>query len=100
MANARHVSHQRLGPELWKKTITDQRRSGLSQAEFCHQQGLSLSTFQRWRARLAETAEDSPVQPSSSALGLELPLAGCFRAPARQHERIRGFSAAHCGGLR
>ena len=63
MANARHVPYQRLGPELWKKTITDQRRSGLSQAEFCHQQGLSLSTFQRWRARLAETAEDSPPSP-------------------------------------
>ena len=50
---------ERLGRDFWKKTIADQRRSGLSQADFCHQEGLSLSTLQRWRSRLTKAEGDS-----------------------------------------
>ena len=67
MVHAQHAPHQRLGSDFWKKTIADQRRSGLSQADFCHQQGLSLSTFQRWRSRLAKAEGDSPSSSPPAA---------------------------------
>ena len=37
----------------WRKLIVAQRDSGLSQKAFCDRRELALSTFVRWKSRLA-----------------------------------------------
>jgi transposase len=39
--------------KLWRRTIRDQQRSGLSVRDFCHRQGLKDWTFRWWRQELA-----------------------------------------------
>jgi hypothetical protein len=43
---------------IWKRRITQQRRSQLSIAEFCGQEGVSFQSFYVWRKRLREVAAD------------------------------------------
>ena len=40
----------------WARIIEQQRASGQTQGVFCHQQGISRSTFQHWKKRLRETS--------------------------------------------
>ena len=51
--------------------------SGLAPKEFCWKEGLSLSSFQRWRSRMgaraaAEFVELTPASTESAASGWEL----------------------------
>lgn len=41
-----------MGESFWRQTIEQQQRSGLSVGEFCADQKLALSTFQKWKQRL------------------------------------------------
>ena len=54
MANLSHL------PELWRK-------SGLTQREFCEQEGISLPTFSYWRAK--ELRGELEPQPSTAEVG-------------------------------
>jgi hypothetical protein len=38
----------------WEELVEQQAASGLSPAEFCRREGLSLASFARWRARCGE----------------------------------------------
>lgn len=40
---------------IWEQRISRQRRSGLSIAEFCHQEGVSPASFYAWRRRVPGT---------------------------------------------
>lgn len=40
----------------WEQLIADQSVSGQSQAEFCRQAGVSLSTFTYWKRKLSDGA--------------------------------------------
>lgn len=59
----------------WTRHVDGWRSSGLSQAAYCSEHGLSLASFGYWRRRLARPAESPPTgllpirvaSPSSSA---------------------------------
>jgi transposase-like protein len=66
------------------------QQSGLSPAEFCRREGLSLSTFQRWRHDLTagptpqgfvELLAPAEADPTTGSWSLELDLPGglCLR---------------------
>lgn len=57
---------------VWKQRITRQRRSGLSVAEFCRQEGCSQQSFYAWSRRLREV-ERAPLH-SPLFVPLELPV--------------------------
>lgn len=57
--HSRPQPHRRRGEVFWRRAVLAQRESGSTQQEFCRRNGLSLSTFQRWRRRLAEVEEGS-----------------------------------------
>jgi len=40
---------------MWEQRISRQRRSGLSIAKFCHQEGVSPASFYAWRRRVLGT---------------------------------------------
>lgn len=45
---------RRRGEEAWRVLIEAQRASGLSDQGFCKREGLAISSFRRWQARLQE----------------------------------------------
>ncbi len=53
----------RQSADEWARLITRFETSGLSAAEFCQQEDLSLATFRRWRSRSAS----QPVDKASTA---------------------------------
>ena len=62
--------YQRRSPAQWHTLIQQWQRSELSQAQFCRERGLALSTFQLWRRRLANSAgvaADVSEAPPASA---------------------------------
>lgn len=56
--------HSRYPASQWQAWIDEQSRSGQSQQVFCEQKGLSKSSFQHWKRRLAS---GTPVTSPSSA---------------------------------
>lgn len=69
-------SHQRRSAAQWQELVKQQAIRGSSQAAFCAEQGLALSTFQYWKRRLKRAlrvqAAPSPMftaldQPAASA---------------------------------
>jgi hypothetical protein len=57
---------------VWKQRIARQRRSRLSVAEFCREEGCSQQSFYAWRRRLLDIAP-APLR-SSLFVPLELPV--------------------------
>ncbi len=49
---------------LWRERILQWAESGLAQVEFCHEHGLSLDVFRRYRTRLSRPAKAAPRQRS------------------------------------
>jgi len=51
----------------WKKILQRQEQSGLSVAQFCHQESLGLSNFYMWRSRLglSKSVESATLAASS-----------------------------------
>ncbi len=49
---------------LWRERILEWAESGLAQVEFCHEHGLSLDEFRRYRTRLSRPAKAAPRQRS------------------------------------
>ncbi len=56
----RGKSWQRHGEEAWRTMIERQRASGLSILAFCEREGVSRSSFGRWRSLLAKRATGEP----------------------------------------
>lgn len=51
-------SWQRHGEQAWREMIERQRASGMSILAFCEREGVSRSSFGRWRALLAKRTSD------------------------------------------
>ncbi len=51
---------------FWQQHITDWQNSGLSQAEYTRQQGLTLKSFSYYKRRYGQF--DVPVQSRASAI--------------------------------
>lgn len=62
-----------LKERLWRNSIADQARSGLSVRAFCEREGLELASFHWWRQELARRDREGPsaqtVGPEDSANG-------------------------------
>jgi hypothetical protein len=63
--------------EEWAGILRRFESSGLDSKTYCRRAGLSLSSFQRWRSRLAahaaaEFVELTPSSPDSATSGWEL----------------------------
>jgi hypothetical protein len=54
---------------LWRERIHRQARSGLTIAQFCSRERLSVSSFSNWkhRLRLVDLSEPRPALPAPSA---------------------------------
>ena len=57
----------------WRRRIAKQRRSHLSVADFCDEEGVSPKSFYAWRRRLRE--DDSGMSRSGLFVPVELPAA-------------------------
>ncbi|WIX08407.1 IS66 family insertion sequence element accessory protein TnpA [Xanthomonas oryzae] len=82
--------------EQWAGYVQGWQASGLSQAAWCREQGLSLASFGYWRRRLAEGAVAlagvsplcvQPVAAPDSAATVQLHLAGGMRVSLAQVDR-------------
>ena len=58
-------------PEQWWLLFDRFEQSGRTRDQFCHEQGISLSSFSRWRTKLRKQALVKPA-PSDSPLFTEL----------------------------
>jgi hypothetical protein len=59
---------RRLGERAWRDLIGRCEAAGAPVREFCQREGLSISSFQRWRSRLArQTPAVSARQPARGA---------------------------------
>ena len=99
MDRTKSRAYQRQGKGFWRRTLTAQRHSGLSQAEFCDRNDLALSTFCRWRKLL----DDGRPGSDADAEGPEfLPVQVCRRAPPPigADEADDGFEIAFPSGVR
>jgi len=56
--------YRRLSAEQWQRLVEEQGQSGLSQRAFCETYGLTVSTFNNWKRRLA-------MQPCEGGRGFE-----------------------------
>lgn len=70
----RYTRHSKL---QWQQLISTQQTSGLTQKVFCQQEGLSITSFSKWRRKLKDDAGSvlsvsNREQPSSDAW-IELP---------------------------
>ena len=78
---------RRRGEAFWRRALKAHRHSGLTQAEFCRRNELSLSTFHYWRRRLRETEPELSTEPLEVDEFLEVQIrppavAGQSEAPA------------------
>ncbi len=58
-------------PDQWQSVFDRFEQSGQTRDQFCHGQGISLSSFSRWRTKLQKQTPAKPT-PSDSALFTEL----------------------------
>ncbi len=59
-------------PDEWQSVFDRFEQSGQTRDQFCHGQGISLSSFSRWRTKLRK---QTPVQPTSNDVPLFTELA-------------------------
>lgn len=65
---------QRRSESAWRELVERQRRSGIDVQAFCRTEGVSRSSFERWRSIL--TSSDQAAPRSSSVLkGADRPVA-------------------------
>ena len=62
----------------WLALFSRQESSGLSQKDFCEREGISLSTYNKWRMRLIDSGEPGAgfveLKPEASSWDIELDL--------------------------
>ena len=80
----------------WADQLAGWKRSGLSQAEFCRQRGLSGGTFAWWKRQLQKAAGKLPNRrgrpAKASGRFVEVRLAGVSSASAYEVVLARGRS--------
>ncbi len=59
-------------PDQWQSLFERFEKSGQTRDQFCHQQGISLSSFSRWRTKLRK---QTLVEPTSNDVPLFTELA-------------------------
>ena len=75
--------------EQWRELMERYRKSDLTQADFCEREGLSLTSFHKWRDKLQATAslKDSFIElssrPADVSWRVELELAGGLKVRLR-----------------
>ena len=47
----------------WQRLVSEQAESGLTQTAFCEAKGLSLTSLQYWKRKLADNAATPPPTP-------------------------------------
>jgi len=57
----------------WREILEQQRASGLSQVAFCRREEIALSTFARWKQRLAAQPEIGSESVANEPGWIELP---------------------------
>lgn len=81
---------------LWEKLVEQCNAAGLSQAEYCRQNRISIKSFQYWKRKIERDScvpalVELPLKPSSAAISRACPL---LCVVVGQHFRIeveRGF---------
>jgi hypothetical protein len=63
----------RLSAAHWRELISDWEDSGLTQKRFCERHGVALSTFVRWKSRLAEESSARELAPRAELIELMTP---------------------------
>jgi len=48
---------------LWRRRLARRSTSGLSVAEYCSREGITVASFYYWRRRLAAAPRPAPVNP-------------------------------------
>jgi Transposase len=92
MARSRAVRTRRTQAQ-WNGILRRFATSGLSSREYCRREGVSLSSLQRWRARLAAPSAASgfvELTASSSAPGVEEKWTVELTFPSGVSLRLRG----------
>lgn len=82
--------YRRRTPAEWQAILERQAVSGLSQEAFCSSEGIALSTFARWKSRLAgalAAREPDRSPPSELFAKLALPAEARSCGPASPAER-------------
>jgi hypothetical protein len=67
--------HRRRPRAEWQRLFDQQRRSGLTVAEFCLRERLYLPTFRWWQSRLRATRDGSGALRAPAGAGAFLPVA-------------------------
>ena len=68
-----HRPSVRRNREQWQSLINEQQQSGLTQAQFCQQNKLAVSSFYNWKRRLSESTEyKQPAEDSWLSLPEQL----------------------------
>jgi transposase-like protein len=75
----------------WRQVLARYRKSGQTGREFCRQEGIQASSFQRWRRRLERSASPvdfvtltpAPVEAKERSLEMTLPGIGTLRFQGR-----------------
>ncbi len=79
--------------KLWRRTIRDQERSGLSVHAFCAREGLKDGNFLRWRRELdRRDREKSTAVPSPATEGATEPRVSSVFLPVRVVDADRVLS--------
>src|SRR3954447_10346142 len=79
MAKRGAKRRDRAREKSWRRTIREQRRSGLSVRDFCRREGLRDWTFRWWRQELARRDQEhsaalpgEPTEPAPSFLAVRV----------------------------
>lgn len=87
-------AHERRGEVFWRRTLKKQRKSGLTQKEYCRRNKLSRATFQRWRGKLKMGSSGVEALGQPEFVKVEV------RPQVEPAERHDGFELIFKSGLR
>ncbi len=54
-------------PEQWQVLVDQQRRSGLSAAQFCKRENIGYASFCNWRKRLSDQSTDDSASSGEAS---------------------------------
>lgn len=66
-------SHTRRSADEWRSLVEQQRRSNQTQAAFCRERGVSLSSFGYWRRKLGSPTSTGTQGDKDPPLWIEWP---------------------------
>ena len=93
--------YRRRGEAFWRRALLAQRESGSTQADFCRRNGLSLSTFQRWRRRIEEAAGEPAEAPVADFVELAIRSDDVrLDREAEVRDEVAGFELIFPSGVR